>query len=46
MEVIGREGRNLGKWRRENRFHAYEGVSVAFRSTSLRKPQWNRTDFR
>src|SRR5215216_4961050 len=30
IEVIGREGRNLGKWRRENRFQAYEGVSVPY----------------
>jgi cation diffusion facilitator CzcD-associated flavoprotein CzcO len=28
IELIGREGRNLGKWWRENRFCAYEGVSV------------------
>lgn len=28
IEVIGREGRNLGKWWRENRFQAYEGLSV------------------
>ena len=28
IEVIGREGRNLGKWWRETRFQAYEGVSV------------------
>lgn len=28
IEVIGREGRNLGKWWRENRFQAYEGVSI------------------
>lgn len=28
IEVIGREGRNLGKWWRENRFQAYEGVAV------------------
>ena len=28
IEVIGREGRDLGKWWRENRFQAYEGVSV------------------
>jgi cation diffusion facilitator CzcD-associated flavoprotein CzcO len=28
FEVIGREGRNLGKWWRDNRFSAYEGVSV------------------
>jgi len=30
IEVIGREGRNLGKWWRENRFQAYEGISVPF----------------
>jgi len=30
IEVVGREGRNLGKWRRENRFQAYEGVSVPY----------------
>ncbi len=28
IEVIGRDGRNLGKWWRENRFQAYQGVSV------------------
>jgi len=28
IEVIGRRGRNLGKWWRENRFQAYQGVSV------------------
>ena len=28
IEVIGREGRNLGKWWRDNRFQAYEGVAV------------------
>lgn len=28
IEVIGREGRDLGKWWRENRFQAYEGVTV------------------
>lgn len=28
IEVIGREGRNLGKWWRENKFQAYEGVTV------------------
>jgi cation diffusion facilitator CzcD-associated flavoprotein CzcO len=28
IEIIGREGRNLGKWWRENRFQAYEGVAV------------------
>ena len=28
IEIIGREGRNLGKWWRENRFQAYEGIAV------------------
>ena len=28
FEVIGREGRDLGKWWRDNRFCAYEGLSV------------------
>jgi cation diffusion facilitator CzcD-associated flavoprotein CzcO len=28
IEIIGREGRSLGKWWRENRFQAYEGVAV------------------
>lgn len=28
VEVIGREGRNLGKWWRENKFQAYEGMTV------------------
>jgi cation diffusion facilitator CzcD-associated flavoprotein CzcO len=28
IEIIGREGRNLGKWWRDNRFCAYEGVTV------------------
>lgn len=28
IEIIGREGRSLGKWWRENRFQAYEGISV------------------
>ena len=28
IELIGREGRNLGKWWRENRFQAYEGIAV------------------
>ncbi len=28
IEVIGRDGKNLGKWWREGRFQAYEGVSV------------------
>ena len=28
IEIIGRNGRNLGKWWRENRFQAYQGVSI------------------
>ena len=28
IEVIGRDGRDLGKWWRDNRFQAYEGVAV------------------
>ncbi len=28
FEVVGREGRNLGKWWRDHRFQAYEGVTV------------------
>lgn len=28
IEIVGREGRNLGKWWRDNRFHTYQGVSV------------------
>lgn len=28
FEVIGRYGRDLGKWWRDNRFQAYEGVAV------------------
>lgn len=28
IEVIGRGGRNLGKWWRDNRFQAFEGISV------------------
>jgi len=28
IEIIGREGRNLGKWWREAGFQAYEGISV------------------
>jgi cation diffusion facilitator CzcD-associated flavoprotein CzcO len=28
IEIIGREGRDLGKWWRETRFQAYEGVAV------------------
>lgn len=30
IEVIGREGRNLGKWWRETRFQAYQGVSMPY----------------
>lgn len=30
IEVVGREGRNLGKWWRETRFQAYEGISVPY----------------
>ncbi len=28
IEVIGREGRNLGKWWRETCFQAYQGISI------------------
>lgn len=28
IEIIGREGRDLGKWWRETRFSAYEGIAV------------------
>ena len=28
IRVIGREGRDLGRWWRENRFCAYEGISI------------------
>ncbi|MEV0468321.1 flavin-containing monooxygenase [Nocardia tengchongensis] len=28
IEIIGREGRNLGKFWRDNRFQAYEGITV------------------
>jgi cation diffusion facilitator CzcD-associated flavoprotein CzcO len=28
LEIIGRQGRNLGQWWRDNRFQAYEGISV------------------
>lgn len=28
IEIIGRGGRNLGKWWRENRFCAYQGISI------------------
>ncbi|MFT4041993.1 MAG: NAD(P)/FAD-dependent oxidoreductase [Gordonia sp. (in: high G+C Gram-positive bacteria)] len=30
IEVIGREGRNLGKWWRDTAFQAYEGISVPY----------------
>lgn len=30
IEIIGREGRNLGKWWRETRFQAYQGVSMPY----------------
>jgi cation diffusion facilitator CzcD-associated flavoprotein CzcO len=30
IEVVGREGRNLGKWWRETRFQAYQGVAVPY----------------
>jgi cation diffusion facilitator CzcD-associated flavoprotein CzcO len=30
IEVVGREGRNLGKWWRETRFQAYQGVSMPY----------------
>lgn len=30
IEVIGREGRNLGKWWRSNRFQAYQGMTVPY----------------
>lgn len=30
IEVIGRNGRNLGKWWRDNRFQAYEGITVPY----------------
>ncbi|WP_128645788.1 NAD(P)/FAD-dependent oxidoreductase [Rhodococcus sp. BS-15] len=28
IEILGRDGRNLGQWWRENRFQAYEGITV------------------
>ena len=34
IEVIGREGRNLGKWWRETKFQAYQGISVPHFPTS------------
>jgi cation diffusion facilitator CzcD-associated flavoprotein CzcO len=30
IEIIGRGGRNLGKWWRENRFQAYQGMSIPY----------------
>jgi cation diffusion facilitator CzcD-associated flavoprotein CzcO len=30
IEVIGREGRNLGKWWRETRFQTYQGVTMPY----------------
>lgn len=30
IEVIGRDGRDLGKWWRQNGFRAYQGVSVPY----------------
>jgi cation diffusion facilitator CzcD-associated flavoprotein CzcO len=30
IEIVGREGRNLGKWWRDTRFSAYQGVSVPY----------------
>lgn len=30
IEVIGREGRSLGKWWRETRFQSYQGVSMPY----------------
>ncbi|OBI47436.1 monooxygenase [Mycobacterium kyorinense] len=30
IEVIGRKGRNLGKWWRDHRFQAYQGVSIPY----------------
>jgi cation diffusion facilitator CzcD-associated flavoprotein CzcO len=30
IEVVGRDSRNLGKWWRDNRFQAYQGVSVPY----------------
>ena len=30
IEIIGRDGRNLGKWWRETRFQAYQGVSIPY----------------
>ena len=30
IEVVGREGRNLGKWWRDTRFQAYQGVTMPY----------------
>ncbi|KUH82155.1 MULTISPECIES: NAD(P)/FAD-dependent oxidoreductase [unclassified Mycobacterium] len=30
IEIIGREGRDLGKWWRETRFQAYQGMSMPY----------------
>jgi cation diffusion facilitator CzcD-associated flavoprotein CzcO len=30
IEVIGRQGRNLGKWWRETRFQSYQGMSIPY----------------
>lgn len=30
IEVIGRQGRNLGKWWRDTRFEAYQGLSIPY----------------
>jgi cation diffusion facilitator CzcD-associated flavoprotein CzcO len=30
IEIVGRDGRNLGKWWRDTRFQAYQGVSVPY----------------
>ena len=30
FEIVGREGRDLGKWWRTNRFQAYEGVAIPY----------------
>lgn len=30
IEIIGRDGRNLGKWWRDTRFQAFQGVSVPY----------------
>ncbi|MET0896313.1 MAG: NAD(P)/FAD-dependent oxidoreductase [Mycobacterium sp.] len=30
IEIIGREGRNLGKWWRDSGFQAYQGVSIPY----------------